>query len=55
MVHLEPLAEWCHADYIEKRVENIDADKSTIYFEDGGSIKYDVLGVNVGSKTRGAS
>ena len=55
MVHLKPVAEWCHADYIEKRVEKIDAHKNTLYFEGGGSIQYDVLGVNVGSKTRGAN
>jgi NADH dehydrogenase FAD-containing subunit len=54
MVHLEPIAKWCEADYIEKRVHKIDANSNTLIFEDGGSIKYDVLGVNVGSRTRGA-
>jgi NADH dehydrogenase FAD-containing subunit len=55
MVHLEPLADWCNADYLEKRVTKIDAEKNTIHFEDGGELPYDVLGVNVGSRTRGAN
>ena len=55
MVHLEPIADWCGADYIEKRVTKIDAEKNTIHFEDGEDMSYDVLGVNVGSRTRGAN
>jgi NADH dehydrogenase FAD-containing subunit len=54
-VHLEPLADWCEADYVEKRVERIDAKNNRLHFEGGGDIAYDVLGINVGSKTRGAS
>jgi len=53
-VHLEPLADWCGAEYVEKRVHKIDADKNTLVFEDGETMGYDVLGVNVGSRTRGA-
>ena len=33
----------------------IDANKNRIYFEDGESIPYDALAVNVGSRTRGAN
>ena len=55
MVHLEPLAAWCEADYVEKRVHKVDADKKQIVFEDGGSMSYDVLALNVGSRTRGAN
>jgi|LauGreDrversion4_2_1035121.scaffolds.fasta_scaffold506937_1 NADH dehydrogenase FAD-containing subunit len=55
MVHLEPLADWCSADYLEKRVTKIDAVKNTIHFEDGGELAYDVLGVNIGSRTRGVN
>jgi NADH dehydrogenase FAD-containing subunit len=54
-VHLEPLANWCKADYIEKRVNHIDAKSNTVIFEDGTNVKYDALGVNVGSRTRGAN
>ena len=54
-MHLEPVAYWCNADYIEKRVHNIDADSNRIQFEDGTDVKYDTLGVNVGSRTRGAN
>lgn len=55
MVHLEPLADWCGADYVEKRVEKIDGNANKLYFEGGGEMDYDVLGVNVGSRTRGAN
>lgn len=55
MVHLEPIADWCNADYVEKRVHWIDGDKNRVHFEDGDSMPYDVLGVNVGSRTRGAN
>jgi NADH dehydrogenase FAD-containing subunit len=55
MVHLEPIADWCNADYVEKRVNWIDGDKNRVHFEDGDSLPYDVLGVNVGSRTRGAN
>jgi NADH dehydrogenase FAD-containing subunit len=54
-VHLEPLAHWCKADYIEKRVQSIDANKNRLVFEDGTDASYDALGVNVGSRTRGAN
>jgi NADH dehydrogenase FAD-containing subunit len=54
-VYLEPIADWCEADYVEKRVEKIDADNNVLHFEGGGSIAYDALGVNVGSRTRGAN
>ncbi len=37
MVHLEPLAEWCNANYIEKRVLKIDADKNLVHMEDGST------------------
>jgi NADH dehydrogenase FAD-containing subunit len=52
---LEPVAHWCRADYIEKRVHEIDAKNNRIVFEDGTDVKYDALGVNVGSRTRGAN
>lgn len=33
-VHLEPLALWCDANYIEKRVDRIDANTNTIHLEE---------------------
>lgn len=54
-MHLEPLAVWCDANYIEKRVHKIDADKNSIHLEDNTTVAYDVLGVNVGSRTKGAN
>jgi NADH dehydrogenase FAD-containing subunit len=53
-VHLEPLANWCNTDYVEKRVHKIDADNNKVIFEDKTELSYDALGLNVGSKTRGA-
>jgi NADH dehydrogenase FAD-containing subunit len=53
-VHLEPLAYWCKADYIEKRVQMIDANKGKLVLEDQSDVNYDALAVNVGSRTKGA-
>ena len=52
-IDLEPLAKWCRAEYVEKRVAKIVGKESKILLEDGSEIQYDVLVVNVGSKTRG--
>lgn len=54
-VQLKPLAAWCNADYVEQRVQSIKASESKIYFEDKKSMDYDLLCVNVGSRTRGAN
>ena len=53
MVHLEPVAEWCGAEYVNKSVAQIDADKNKIHLDDGSSLEYDVAIVNVGSRTQG--
>jgi len=52
-VQLKPLAAWCNAEYIEKRVKAIHGSKKVIETEDGSSIPFDYLAVNVGSRTRG--
>jgi len=54
MVDLKSLANWCRADYVEKRVNKIQGSEKRIFMEDGTSLEYDILAVNVGSKTRGA-
>lgn len=51
-VELKPLAKWCKADFIEKRVEKIIGDENKIELDDGEIVEYDVLAINVGSKTR---
>ena len=51
---MAPLAAWCKADYIEKRVKKVVANENRVELEDGTSVEYDVLALNVGSKTRGA-
>lgn len=51
---MEPLAKWCRADYIQKRVQKIVGNENKIILEDGSQVHYDVLALNVGSRTRGA-
>lgn len=51
-VELKPVAAWCKAEFIEKRVKKIIAKKNKIECEDGTMIDYDVLAINIGSKTR---
>mmetsp|Transcript_4732 Transcript_4732/g.7132 ORF Transcript_4732/g.7132 Transcript_4732/m.7132 type:complete len:471 (-) Transcript_4732:56-1468(-) len=53
MVHLEPLAVWSHAKYIQSAVTRIEGATNTVYLKNGDTVKYDVLAVNIGSKTRG--
>ena len=54
-IALEPLARWCGADYVEKRVEKIVANENKIYLNDGTFLDYDVLALNLGSKTKGTT
>jgi NADH dehydrogenase FAD-containing subunit len=54
-VQLEPLAKWCSAEYVEKRVAKIVGNENKLILEDGSELPYDVLAVNVGSRTRGAN
>ena len=51
-IHLAPLAEWCGAEYIQERVTRIEGNKNLIHLENGETVEYDVLAVNVGSKTK---
>ena len=51
-IQLKPLAKWCKADYIEKRVEKVIGNENKLIFEDGSELPYDVLCLNVGSVTR---
>eukprot|EP00356_Strombidium_inclinatum_P012573 CAMPEP_0170486892 /NCGR_PEP_ID=MMETSP0208-20121228/5812_1 /TAXON_ID=197538 /ORGANISM="Strombidium inclinatum, Strain S3" /LENGTH=417 /DNA_ID=CAMNT_0010760979 /DNA_START=1 /DNA_END=1254 /DNA_ORIENTATION=+ len=52
MVHLEPLAVWSHAKYIQQKVVKIEANKNRIHLKNGSTVEYDVLCVNVGSRTK---
>lgn len=52
MVHLPPLAAWSQAEYIEKKVEEIKGAENKIRCSDGSWVEYDVLVINVGSRTR---
>jgi NADH dehydrogenase FAD-containing subunit len=52
-LHLGPLATWCRAEYIEKKVIKVVANENRIVVEDGSSIEYDLAIINVGSRTRG--
>lgn len=51
-VQLPPLAAWCNANYVEQRVERIAGNENKIYLQNGDALDYDVLAVNVGSKTK---
>ena len=51
-IDLEPLAKWCRASYVEQRVMRIEGDKNTLHLANGEKLEYDILAVNVGSKTR---
>jgi selenide,water dikinase len=54
MVHLEPLARWSAANYIQKKVVKVQGNENRILLQDGTFVDYDVLALNVGSKTRGS-
>ncbi len=54
-MQLEPLAKWCKADYVDKRVEKIVGKENKLIFEDGSELEYGVLVLNVGSRTRGSN
>jgi selenide,water dikinase len=51
-IHLEPLAKWCKAEYVEQRVTKIIGNENKLELENGETLAYDILAVNVGSKTK---
>ena len=51
-VELAPLAKWCKAEYIDARVEKIEASANKVHCANGKVVEYDALAVNVGSKTK---
>lgn len=53
-IDMEPLAKWCKADYVQKRVKRVIANANKLEMEDGSFVEYDILALNVGSKTRDA-
>jgi selenide,water dikinase len=55
MIMLAPLAKWCGADFVQKRVKEVRASQNKLIFEDDTELEYDVLALNVGSRTRGAT
>lgn len=54
-IDLEPLAQWCNANYIEKRVTKIVANENKIILSDDSIVEYDILALNLGSKTKGTT
>lgn len=54
-VVLEPVARWCHADYIQKSVTSINAASNKVILADGQTVDYDVLAINLGSRTKGTT
>ena len=51
-IELEPLAIWSGANFIESRVKSISGNDNLIELENGNKEHYDVLVVNIGSKTK---
>jgi NADH dehydrogenase FAD-containing subunit len=51
-VHLGPLARWCNAEYVQKRVQRIVGNENKLILEDGEALDYDVLAINCGSRTK---
>lgn len=52
VVYLRPLAAWCQAEFIQQRVEKIMGAEQKLYLGNGEVLEYDVLVINVGSKTK---
>ena len=50
---MPPLAAWCRAEFIQKRVKKVAANDNKVILEDGTEVPYDILALNVGSRTRG--
>jgi len=55
MVHIEPIAVWSHATYIQQPVVRIEGNKNRVHLANGQMVEYDVLCVNVGSRTKAGS
>lgn len=51
-VELRPVAKFCKSKFIEARVAKICANENKLELENGDIVEYDVLGINIGSKTR---
>lgn len=51
-VQLAPLAAWCNAEFISQRVKKVIASANQLELENGEKVNYDVLALNVGSKTK---
>jgi selenide,water dikinase len=54
-VHLEPLATWSAASFIDQKVVAINGSQNNIKLANGEILEYDVLAVNVGSRTKAMS
>ena len=52
IVHFQPIAFWAGASYTQSAVKKIEANKNTVHLEDGSSLVYDILSINIGSKSK---
>ena len=50
---MPPLAAWCRAEFIQERVAKVAANENKVILENGTEVPYDILALNVGSRTRG--
>ena len=51
-INLEALAKWSGAEFILGKVSRISGDDQRVYLEGGQVIEYDLLSINIGSKTK---
>jgi selenide,water dikinase len=52
-VEMEPVCKFVGARFVEQRVKRINATENKLELENGDSVEYDILAVNVGSRTKG--
>jgi selenide, water dikinase len=51
-IELGPLSTWSGAEFIQARVNKIVASENKLILDNGNTLNYDVLCLNIGSKTK---
>ena len=53
LIKLEPLAKWSGIQFIQGEVTDVDPDARVVILQDGSSLEYDVLSIDIGSRSNG--
>lgn len=53
LIKLEPLAKWSDIQFIQGEVTDVDPDARVVILQDGSSLEYDVLSIDIGSRSNG--